>query len=78
MAETSTLESGLNLDWLNVETEQGTAFDAGRNGLTLQNINALSYGVDDRDEARDPGWAPRGSQPDARSGRGTEKAAIRR
>ena len=71
MAETNTLESGLNLDWLNVDTEQGITFDAGRNGLTLQNINALSYGVDDRDEARDPSWAPRGSQPDARSPRGS-------
>ncbi len=71
MAEMNTLESGLSLDWLNVDTEQGITFDAGRNGLTLQNINALSYGVDDRDEARDPSWAPRGSQPDARSPRGS-------
>ena len=37
---------GLNFDWLNLDTEQDLRIQPGRRGLTLEQINLLSYGVD--------------------------------
>ncbi len=58
---------GINLDWLNVDTDQGMEIETGRKGLTLETINQMSYGVDDRDQARQRQWAPRGAAADPRS-----------
>ncbi|MYA02077.1 MAG: hypothetical protein F4038_03280 [Chloroflexi bacterium] len=58
---------GINLDWLNVDTDQGMEIETGRKGLTLETINQMTYGVDDRDEARHRQWAPRGATADPRS-----------
>jgi hypothetical protein len=60
---------GLNLDWLNLDTEQGIKAQAGRRGMTLEEINKLSYGVESKAEAGNPVFAPRGSAPDDRSPR---------
>jgi hypothetical protein len=60
---------GLNLDWLNLDTEQGVKAQAGRRGMTLEEINRLSYGVEGKAEAGTPVFAPRGAAPDARSPR---------
>ena len=45
---------GLNFDWLNLDTEQGLNISIGRPGLTLEQINAMSYGADSRGEAGAP------------------------
>jgi hypothetical protein len=58
----------LNLDWLNLDTEQGMRAQAGRRGLTLEEINRMTYGAG-RDEAGAPVFAPRGSARDERSPR---------
>ncbi len=58
---------GLNLDWLNVDTEQGMTAEPGRSGMTLQQINQSMYGADDLDEVRNRVMVPRGSAPDPRS-----------
>lgn len=59
---------GLNLDWLNLDTEQGITAEAGRRGLTLEAINQRSYGVDDRSEAEHPrSFSVRGAALDARA-----------
>ena len=58
---------GLNLDWLNVDTEQGMTAEPGRSGMTLQQINQSMYGADDFDEVRNRVPVPRGSAPDPRS-----------
>ena len=42
---------GLNLDWLNLDTEQGVSATPGRKGLTLEGINTLSYAADGLAEA---------------------------
>ncbi len=60
---------GLNLDWLNLDTEQGMKVAASRRGLTLQDINAMTYGVESRAEAGAPVFTARGSHPDPRSSR---------
>jgi hypothetical protein len=60
---------GLNFDWLNLDTEQGVRIQAGRKGLTLEQINALTYGVADVDEAGAPVFKPRGAWADPRSPR---------
>ena len=60
-------QPGINLDWLNVDTERGMEIEQGRKGLTLEAINQMSYGVEDRDQARARQWVPRGSQPDPRT-----------
>ena len=52
---------GLNLDWLNVDTEQGMTAEPGRSGMTLQQINQSMYGADDLDEVRNRVIVPRGS-----------------
>ena len=57
---------GINLDWLNVDTEQAWRSRPGAR-LTLDSINQMTYGVDDRDEARQRQWSPRGSAADPRS-----------
>ena len=58
---------GLNLDWLNVDTEQGQTAEPGRSGLTLQQINSTMYGADNLDEVRNRALTVRGSAPDLRS-----------
>src|SRR6185312_5904549 len=60
---------GLNFDWLNLDTQQGMEIHAGRRGLTLEQINQMSYGVDSRAESGIPVFSPRGSAPDPRSPR---------
>ena len=60
-------QPGIDLDWLNVDTERGMEIEQGRKGLTLEAINQMSYGVEDRDQARARQWVPRGSQPDPRT-----------
>ncbi len=60
-------EPGLNLDWLNVDTEQGMQAEPARGGMTLEAINQLSYGVDDSEFASDRTFATRGARPDPRS-----------
>ncbi|MEX2080092.1 MAG: ferritin-like domain-containing protein, partial [Dehalococcoidia bacterium] len=60
---------GANFDWLNLDTEQGMRIQAGRRGLTLEDINAMTYGVEGKDEAGAPVFAPRGASPDPRSPR---------
>ena len=35
---TTTDVPGINLDWLNVDTEQGMEIETGRKGLTLESI----------------------------------------
>lgn len=60
---------GLNFDWLNLDTEQDLRIQPGRRGLTLEQINLLSYGIDAKDEAGAPIFAARGATPDARSAR---------
>ena len=50
-------EPGLNLDWLNVDTEQGMQAEPARGGMTLEAINQLSYGVDDSEFASDRTFA---------------------
>ena len=58
---------GLNLEWLNVDTEQGQTAEPGRSGLTLQQINSTMYGADNLDEVRNRALTVRGSAPDLRS-----------
>ncbi len=58
---------GLNLDWLNVNTEQGQTAEPGRSGLTLQQINSTMYGPDNLDEVSNRALTVRGSAPDLRS-----------
>lgn len=60
---------GLNFDWLNLDTEQDMRIQAGRRGLTLEQINLVTYGVNALDEAGSPIFAPRGSKADPRSAR---------
>ena len=45
---------GLNFDWLNLDTEQGVKVQAGRRGLTLEEINTLSYGNADKPDTTAP------------------------
>ena len=67
---TATLDvPGLNLDWLNLDTEQGMRAQAGRKGLTLEEINKLSYGVAGHEDAGAPVFAARGAALDPRSPR---------
>ena len=42
---------GLNFDWLNLDTEQGMRIQAGRRGLTLEDVNQMTYGVEGKPEA---------------------------
>ena len=67
MTTTANDVPGINLDWLNVDTEQGIEIEMGRKGLTLEAINQTTYGVEGRDQVHDRQWAPRGSQPDPRT-----------
>lgn len=60
---------GLNFDWLNLDTEQDMRIQAGRRGLTLEQINMVTYGVNALDEAGIPIFAARGSKGDPRSAR---------
>ena len=60
---------GLNFDWLNLDTQQGMNIQAGRRGLTLEDVNSLTYGVDDKSEAGIAVFGPRGAAPDTRSPR---------
>jgi hypothetical protein len=60
---------GLNFDWLNLDTEQGVKIHAGRRGLTLEEINTLSYGNREMPDTSVPVFKPRGAQPDPRSPR---------
>lgn len=60
---------GLNFDWLNLDTEQGMRIQAGRKGLTLEQINALTYGNAEIDESGAPVFKPRGAKADPRSPR---------
>lgn len=60
---------GLNFDWLNLDTEQDMRIQAGRRGLTLEQINMVTYGVNALDEAGSPIFAARGSKADPRSAR---------
>ncbi|MGI8927735.1 MAG: ferritin-like domain-containing protein [Tepidiformaceae bacterium] len=70
MASPTLVETpGLNFDWLNLDTEQGVRATAGRRGLTLEDINTMTYGVAGRDEAGIPTFGARGAAPDARSPR---------
>ena len=72
MSTTATLTdipAGLNLDWLNIDTEQGMAIQAGRRGLTLEEINAMTYSVAEHDRSGAPVFMPRGAKPDLRSPR---------
>lgn len=67
MVTTAVDVPGLNLDWLNVDTEQGVHAEAARNGMTLQQINQMTYGVEDLDEVRQRAFVPRGALADPRS-----------
>lgn len=58
---------GLNLEWLNVDTEQGLRAEPGRSGMTLQQINQTMYGSDSLDEVRNRTIVPRGAAADPRS-----------
>ncbi|WBL34862.1 ferritin-like domain-containing protein [Tepidiforma flava] len=60
---------GLNFDWLNLDTEQGMRIQAGRKGLTLEQINALTYGNAEIDASGAPVFKPRGAWADPRSPR---------
>lgn len=60
---------GLNFDWLNLDTQQGMNIQAGRRGLTLEDINSMTYGVDEKAEAGIAIFGPRGSKADIRSPR---------
>lgn len=67
---------GANFDWLNLDTEQGMRVQAGRRGLTLEQINAMPYGVDNLREAGAPIFGARGAKPDRRSIRLGRVAAM--
>ena len=59
---------GLNLDWLNLDTEQGISVEPSRKGLTLEGINTLSYAADDLAQAEHPRrFSIRGAAADPRS-----------
>ena len=58
---------GLNLDWLNLETDDEFEIQTGRKGVTLQSINQRMAGVDDLDQADARSFAPRGIEADPRS-----------
>jgi hypothetical protein len=58
---------GLNFDWLNLDTEKGLDISVGRRGLTLEQINAMTYGV--KEEAGISVFGARGAQLDPRSSR---------
>ena len=60
---------GLNFDWLNLDTQQGLDINIGRRGLTLEQINAMTYGVEGREEAGISIFGARGAVPDPRSPR---------
>ncbi len=60
---------GMNFDWLNLDTEQGMRIHAGRRGLTLEDINSMSYGVQDKDESGISVFGARGAKNDPRSPR---------
>lgn len=66
---TATEIAGLNLDWLNLDTEQGMKVAASRRGMTLEDINTMSYGVAGKDDAGPAVFAARGSRLDVRSPR---------
>lgn len=59
---------GLNLSWLNIDDEWGARATAGKRGLTLQDLNVLSYGNVPA-EAGAPTIGMRGARPDPRSPR---------
>jgi hypothetical protein len=63
------IPQGLNLDWLNLDTEQGMRVAASRRGLTLEDINAMSYSVSGKDLAGASTFGARGAKPDPRSPR---------
>ena len=58
---------GLNLDWLNLETDDEFEIQAGRKGVTLQSINQRMAGADGVDQADWRSFAPRGIEADPRS-----------
>jgi hypothetical protein len=60
---------GLNFDWLNLDTEQGMKVKAGRRGMTLDDINTMTYGNADKPDTGIPVFQPRGAKPDPRSPR---------
>jgi hypothetical protein len=45
MLRTETNYAGLGLDWLDLDTEWGVRGEAGRKGLTLDEINKSAYGI---------------------------------
>ena len=58
---------GLNLDWLNLETDPDFEVEVGRKGVTLQAINQRMASVEGRDMADARSFTPRGVEPDPRS-----------
>ncbi|MYE06067.1 MAG: hypothetical protein F4Y04_02405, partial [Chloroflexi bacterium] len=58
---------GLNLDWLNLETDEEFDIKAGRKGVTLQSINQRMAGIEGVDQADWRSFAPRGIEADPRS-----------
>ncbi|MEP7216956.1 MAG: ferritin-like domain-containing protein, partial [Anaerolineaceae bacterium] len=68
MTVSATSQPGLDLSWLNIDEEWGARATPSRKGLTLEDLNVLSYGnVPPRAGA--PTMAMRGAKPDPRSPR---------
>ena len=68
MTVTPTSQPGLDLSWLNIDDEWGARATPGRKGLTLEELNVMSYGKIPA-TAGAPTMAMRGAKPDSRSPR---------
>ncbi|MGD9932504.1 MAG: ferritin-like domain-containing protein [Dehalococcoidia bacterium] len=68
MAAAPTLNPGLDLSWLNIDEGWGAKAEPGKRGLTLEDLNVLTYG-DVPNEAGQPSMAMRGAILDPRSPR---------
>jgi hypothetical protein len=68
MATDTALDPGLDLSWLNIDEGWGAKAEPGRRGLTLEDLNIMSYGNVPY-EAGPAKIAMRGARPDPRSPR---------
>ncbi len=68
MSTAASTTPGLDLSWLNLDEDWGARATPGRKGLTLEDLNVLSYGKVSA-EARTATMAMRGSKADPRSPR---------
>ena len=68
MSAAASSQPGIDLSWLNLEDDWGARAVPGRKGLTLEELNVLSYG-NVPTSAGAPTMAMRGARPDPRSPR---------